>query len=261
MHAAGEVLRGRVEERPVVGERDVVEEEPLLVGVERRPAAVLALHAEEPAEPALDRPGAAGRRPGARSGASAISDHRGVVEVRVEGVVVLERPAAGLRACGRLTCQSPGSSDLAVQQPVRGADAAPGGRRGRPTLEQRVDRERGVPHGRHARLARGSASRLLDAERLDLLELPGDQRVVVGVAEEPHRQDPRSPWRGRCRRGRPGTAIRASSQSCAASMARPAPGAGAEALPHLEEAVDADEEVLPRQRAPRRAYAGSSRWR
>src|SRR5262245_7624089 len=51
--AAGQVLGGGIEERAVIGERDVVQVETVVVGVERRPAAVTALHAEEPAEAEL----------------------------------------------------------------------------------------------------------------------------------------------------------------------------------------------------------------
>src|SRR5580765_8500206 len=51
--APGQVLGGRIEQGTVVRERDVVQVEPIVVGVERAPAAVGALHSEEPAEPAL----------------------------------------------------------------------------------------------------------------------------------------------------------------------------------------------------------------
>ena len=54
MPAAGQVLGRGVEERAVIGERDVVEEEPVLSASNERPAAVLALHAQEPTRGALD---------------------------------------------------------------------------------------------------------------------------------------------------------------------------------------------------------------
>src|SRR5262249_54955194 len=50
-----QVFRRWVEQGSVVGEWDVVQVEPVVVGVEGAPAAVGALHAEEPAEPALLR--------------------------------------------------------------------------------------------------------------------------------------------------------------------------------------------------------------
>src|SRR5262249_36631767 len=48
--AAGEIFRRRVEQRAVVGERNIVEEELVVVGLEGAPATVGALHAEEPAQ-------------------------------------------------------------------------------------------------------------------------------------------------------------------------------------------------------------------
>src|SRR5256886_13607618 len=53
--ASRQVLRRGIEQRAVVGERDVVKVEALVIRVERPPAAVLPLHAEEPAEAALLR--------------------------------------------------------------------------------------------------------------------------------------------------------------------------------------------------------------
>ena len=50
---ARQILRRWIEERAMVGERDVIQIEPVVVGVERAPPAVEALHAEHPAEPAL----------------------------------------------------------------------------------------------------------------------------------------------------------------------------------------------------------------
>ena len=94
----------------MVGERNVVQIDAVVVGVERRPAAVLVLHPQEPAEPALlGQPRAIGIH--TLDPLQGHEDHGGVVEVRVVGIVVLERPAAGC-TCGRFTCQSPGISDL-----------------------------------------------------------------------------------------------------------------------------------------------------
>src|SRR5207244_2480974 len=53
--ATGQILRRWIEQRAVVRERDVVQIDAVVVRVEGRPAAFLALHAEEPAEPALLR--------------------------------------------------------------------------------------------------------------------------------------------------------------------------------------------------------------
>src|SRR5439155_2852553 len=51
--ASGQILRRRVEQGAVVGERDVVQIDAVVVGVERAPAPVGALHPEKPAEAAL----------------------------------------------------------------------------------------------------------------------------------------------------------------------------------------------------------------
>src|SRR5262245_27880385 len=53
--AAGQVLGRRIEQRAVIGEQDVIQVEPVVVGVEGPPAAVGALHAEEQPEAALLR--------------------------------------------------------------------------------------------------------------------------------------------------------------------------------------------------------------
>jgi hypothetical protein len=128
----------------MVGEGDVVEQEPRLVRVERRPAAVLALHAPEPANGTLD-----GNAPTAIVRVfdltQAHGDDRGVVEVGVVGVVELERPAAG-REPRALDLPVARLEHLAVEEPVSGADQGrmPGGE---PRGQERVDRQRGVPHG------------------------------------------------------------------------------------------------------------------
>src|SRR5207247_8226038 len=48
--ASRQVLRGRIEQSAMIGEGNVVEDEPVIVGVERAPAAIVALHAQEPVE-------------------------------------------------------------------------------------------------------------------------------------------------------------------------------------------------------------------
>src|SRR5207247_2520215 len=114
--APGQVLRRRVEQGAVVGERNVVEVEAVVVGIERRPAPVLALHAEEPAEPALLRQ-SHGVPVEPADLLERHQDHRGVVEVRVEVVVVLERPAAGPDV-GPLHLPVTRDEDLATDEPL-----------------------------------------------------------------------------------------------------------------------------------------------
>jgi len=141
--AARQVLRRGIEQRPVVGEGDVVEIEAIVVGVEGSPTPVRALHAEEPAEPALlGRPCGVAVQP--LDLLERHHDHRGVVEVRIEVVAVLERPAARLHV-RPLHLPVAGDEDLPIDHPLRGA---PHGRmvRREIALDQRVDREGGVPH-------------------------------------------------------------------------------------------------------------------
>src|SRR5205807_3104425 len=79
----GEVFRGRIQQGPVVGEGDVIEDEAVVVGVEGSPAAVRALHAEKPGQAARAREAEA-------LGLETLEllewqqHHRGVVEVRIE---------------------------------------------------------------------------------------------------------------------------------------------------------------------------------
>ena len=58
-HAGGDVRAARIEHGVVVGEGDLGEDFAVDVAVERRPAAVAVLHAEQPAQAALARPGRA----------------------------------------------------------------------------------------------------------------------------------------------------------------------------------------------------------
>ena len=79
----------------MVGERNVIQIEPIVVGVERCPAAVEALHAEHPAEPTLFHRARAIEV----EALHLLERHqhdRAVVDVGVVRVVVLERPRARL---------------------------------------------------------------------------------------------------------------------------------------------------------------------
>jgi hypothetical protein len=77
----------------VVGEGDVVKNEAVVVGIERAPAAVAALHAHEPRHATTQR--ALFPRGVEPLHARQRHHHHGrVVEVGIEIVVVLERPAA-----------------------------------------------------------------------------------------------------------------------------------------------------------------------
>ncbi len=97
----------RIEQRAVVGERDVVEVVVGVVGVEGGETAVAALQALDPLAGPGDRLGVVrATLAGAEAGLRPVHRHRhhgGIVEVGIMGVVVLERPAAGthVRLAGR----------------------------------------------------------------------------------------------------------------------------------------------------------------
>ncbi len=146
--ARADIGARRVEQRAVIGERDVIEIEMHVVGVERAPPAVAALHAEDPFLGAVDRLAVAGpveavERQGNRGG---------VVEIGVMRVGVLERPAARPQPGTGRGPVADRVEHLLVGEPVdRAAD-----RRRKPRvadLHQRVAGERAVPHRREAGLA------------------------------------------------------------------------------------------------------------
>ena len=85
-----DVDRRRVDHRAEVAERDLGDPVLRVVGVEGTPAAVSRLHARHPVERAADR------RVADPELAQRERDHSRVVDVRVEVVLELERPAAGL---------------------------------------------------------------------------------------------------------------------------------------------------------------------
>ena len=124
-----------------------------VVGVERAPAAVAALHADDPFGARARSPRGSGRR-SKRSSASA--DRGGVVEIGIMRVGVLERPAARpqIRAAAppsRRRRRAPASP--ASQSSARGATPV------EPRvadLHQRMAGERRIPHRRQAGLAIGA---------------------------------------------------------------------------------------------------------
>src|SRR2546425_10922704 len=240
----GEIFRRRVEERAVVGEGDVVEVQLVVVRVERGPATVSALHAEEPAEPALlgrSHPFEAAHL------LERHQHHRAVVEVGIEVVGVLERPAA------RLYPPSPclpvaRYEDLAFEQPLGGpAQRWIVGRA--PAFEERSHRQRRVPYGRRTWLV-GQLFLVLDRERLHFLELADHEGMVVRVPEQSHGEN-----RIRHRRIDAAEAARhheALLQPEAGRLERaPAERAGRGTPPNLEGIGAGDEEALPQEAAPR----------
>ena len=96
--AAGADVGGRrIEQRAVIGERNVVEVVVDIVGIERRPAAIAALQALDPFDAARDGliVGAAACAGLAPRAVHRHDDDGGVVEIGVVRIAVLERPAAG----------------------------------------------------------------------------------------------------------------------------------------------------------------------
>ena len=180
----GHVGRGRVGDRAEVAEGDLVEPLRVVVGVEGAPAAVGGLHAGHPAAGALDGgPPVAELLEGER-------DDRRVVDVRIEVVVVLEGPAAGLDPRPP-DCPVPALADLLGDEPVcrllerRLLRRHVGGAEGK-------QREAGVPDRRLARLGAQPVS-LLDHETIPARKPAahvGRLEPVAAARERDQRPDP-----------------------------------------------------------------------
>ena len=139
--ASGQVLRGRVEQGAVVGERDVVEDAADCCRRRTRPSRrpIPACRGTRRARGRSRAAGARGRGP--RSGAERHQDHGRVVEVRVEVVVVLKRPAprGHVRALGLPVARH---RDLLVDHPLGRPAGARDDRRAAPTRRARWRRAR-----------------------------------------------------------------------------------------------------------------------
>jgi hypothetical protein len=136
---AGDVDARRIDDGAEVYERDLVQPVRVVVLVECAPAAVSRLHSLDPV---------AGTRDGGPAGPELVEgdrDHRCVVDVRVEVVVVLERPAPGLHAW-ELHRPVAASPDLLPEEPLRSLveSRLVGGHSCGPQGDQR---EAGVPDG------------------------------------------------------------------------------------------------------------------
>ena len=148
----------------------------VVVGVERAPAAVAALHAERPVRAGGER-AALRRDVGHGDALQHHQDHGRVVDVGIPVVGELERPAArlevGVAARSSRRARRSGSRSASPRRaPARGD------RPGMPGVEQRLGGERRVPGRRHARLEEELAV-VLDHEvldRLDALARPPDGR-------------------------------------------------------------------------------------
>jgi hypothetical protein len=117
-HPPGDIGAGGVEHGVVVGEGNLAQELPVVVGVESRPAAIARLHGEQPVERA-PLAGRCARRVRARL-AERQHHHGGVVDIRIKLVAYSKAQPEG-SVPGRFTAPVALAADLALQQPIRGA--------------------------------------------------------------------------------------------------------------------------------------------
>ncbi len=179
--ARGDILGRRIEQSAVVGERDVVEIVEFVVGVERAPGAVLALHADDPFARRRDRGAKVALRREPLRAFHRHHHHGGIVGIGIMRIGVLERPAAGLEIGAPRDPVTLHIEDLLGRQPVEAlagrVDSALAA-----DLQQGVAGEPGVPDRRDAGLAVGVM--LVHREEL-LHRLARDRplRLVLRVAE------------------------------------------------------------------------------
>src|SRR5262249_18826470 len=157
-----------------VAKRQLVEPVRLVVDVERAPAAAARLHPGGPCETAVDGVLAEAEAPERER------DDRRVVDVRVEVVLKLERPAPGweIRLANRPV---PAAVPLLVDEPL--ARPAQGGvTRRHACVEQRDDRKRCVPDRRLAGLWPQTVA-LVDGEALPAIHRGPERLVLEPVAQ------------------------------------------------------------------------------
>ena len=189
-HARGDVRAARVEHGIVVGERNLGQDFAVDVPIERRPAAVLVLHAQKPLQAALDGGRQVGRLFAADEGVASLGQggqhHGRVVHIRVMGVAILEEPAA-LRQIRIHLAPVAAAPDFLVEKPFHRApnrrmlsrDAG---------VRQGDQGQGGIPDRRKAGL---HAERVvfLDFQLVELLHGPAHFRRLVGVAQAAQADD------------------------------------------------------------------------
>src|SRR5271165_3713465 len=178
----GDIARGRIEERAVIGERDLVEVVAGVVGVERGEAAVLALHSDQPIERAANALGIARRISRLMHGPH---DHGRVVEIRVVAVRELKSPTAPGQAAALHLPVSGLIEELPGLQPVERSNRRVG-RGGVAGLLHRQSRERGVPDRRDTRLT-VRARRTYHGQLLQGSFCGDAPRVVRRITQDHHR--------------------------------------------------------------------------
>ena len=175
------VLRGVVDHLTEVAERYLVGQPLRVIFIEGAPTAVLGLHRQQPAPSPRQRPLPAlfVRQPRARQ---RHQDLGRVIRIRVEIILELERPAAGLHA-PYLHLPVAAAQDLLAQQPA----ARPHQRRvvRRQARVQEPDhRQRRVPHRRKAGLRVEDTLVLHREGALEPLQPPAHHRIVQRVAPQ-----------------------------------------------------------------------------
>ncbi len=157
----------------------------VVVFVERGPAAVLALHGKNPVNGALHRL-ALVTAVGMLHAAQTEANHRAVIHVRIELVVELEVPAAGLTFFIFDFPVADGAY-LLLQNPVGALHHARIIRR-HTRLAKSKNRIRRIPHRRHAGL-HAEGVFLFDAELLKFIERANHLRIVQGITQAAQRND------------------------------------------------------------------------
>ena len=176
--AAGNVDRRRIEHGVVIGEGHVLKHHAVVVLVERSPAAVLALHGEDPVDGALDGL-ALVATVGMLDAAQRKANHCAIIHIRVKLVVKLEVPSARL-ALLVLDLPVAGIANLLLQNPV-GALHHARIVRGHSRFAQGEHGIGGIPHGRHARLHAERVA-FLDAQLFELIEGADHLRIVERIS-------------------------------------------------------------------------------
>ena len=162
----------------MIRERHLAEEFPVVVGVERRPAAVARLHGQQPVQAALGSACCAAGLAGAHF-AERQHHHRGVVDIRIEFVGVFEGPAGRL-GVGALHAPIALAADFLVEQPIRRrrSDCVLG-----IGLRQGVSADRRVPHRREAGLEEEAVA-IIHHQVVEVAQRFHAQRIVLGEAQD-----------------------------------------------------------------------------
>ena len=185
-HMGGNIGAGRIQHFPEIGKGQFRQIFAVVILVKGGPTAVFALQGQQPIHAATD-----GRlparfllrsQPGLGQGNDNLSS---VIHIRVQVVVELERPAAGLRL-GDAHLPIPRSIHLPCQQPAGGA-AETRILRGNAGFQQGLLRQAGIPHRGNARLHH-TAVFILDGKMVKAVVALFQGGMVGGKAPIPQGQ-------------------------------------------------------------------------